>query len=67
MDFQRPRCKVLESVNGFKLPRITNEMLLVIMLTLGLWPRLSCKKGTGPKKLGLGFKHIFANMGKWKK
>ncbi len=52
---------------GFKLLRITNEMLFVMMLTLGLWPKLSCKKGNGPKKLVLGFKHISTNVGKCKK
>jgi len=65
--FEGQDARYLDMLMGFKLPRITNEMLLFMTLTLSLWPKLSCKKGNGPKKLVLGFKHIFTNVGKCKK
>jgi hypothetical protein len=65
--FKGQDVRYLAMLMGLKLPRITNEMLLVKMFILSLWPRLSCKKGNGPKKLVLGFKHIFTNVRECKK
>ncbi len=65
--FKGQDVRYLGVLMGFKLPRIINEILLVITLTLGLWPRLSYKKWNGPKKIVLGFKHIFPNVRESKK